>query len=156
LTVVRFPFNVSLMLVLRRARWLGALLIAPVLVCAIAATTYIGQRCRLTGMVTLDACCPQAADESSMDEGNDDSRSQEQATVSDPGCCERLLITVAKVTGDASERGFEAPVHWATSLISTLLPRELRSLAPVARARRRARPPGAAPPAFLLRHSFLI
>lgn len=135
----------------RHARWLGALLIAPVLVCAVAASSYLGQRCRFTGVVTLDACCPQATDEA-----GDDSRAQEQATVSDPGCCERLLITVAKVPGDASERAFEAPVQPIVSMISTPAPAGRLSLTPVVRARRRAQPPGAAPPAFLLRHSFLI
>ena len=136
---------------LRHARWLGALLIAPVLVCAVAASSYLGQRCRFTGVVTLDACCPQATDEA-----GDDSRAQEQATVSDPGCCERLLITVAKVPGDASERAFEAPVQPIVSMISTPAPAGRLSLTPGVRARRRAQPPGAAPPAFLLRHSFLI
>ena len=151
MTLMRLRFNVGPMLALRHARWLGALLIAPMLVCAVAASTYLGQRCRFTGMVTLDACCPQATDEA-----NDDSRAQQQATVSDPGCCERLLITVAKVPGDASERAFEAPVRWVTSLIPAPGAIERPSLTPVARARRRAQPPGAAPPAFLLRHSFLI
>ena len=151
LTVARLRSNVSPMLALRHARWLGALLIAPVLVCAVAASSYLGQRCRFTGMVTLDSCCPQSTDEVSGD-----SRSQEQATVSDPGCCERLLITVAKVPGDASERAFEAPVHPVISLISTPAPEVRLTPPPVARARRRAQPPGAAPPSFLLRHSFLI
>lgn len=136
---------------LRHARWLGALLIAPVLVCAVAASSYLGQRCRFTGVVTLDACCPQATDEARAD-----SRAQEQATVSDPGCCERLLITVAKVPADASERAFEAPVQPVISMVSTPAPTGGLSLPPVVRARRRAQPPGAAPPAFLLRHSFLI
>jgi len=102
-------------------------------------------------MVTLDSCCPEAADE-----GSDDARSEREATLSDPGCCERLLITVAKDSGDTSESAFEGPVRSVTSLISTPLAAELLSPASVTRVRRPEQPPGVAPPAFLLRHSFLI
>jgi hypothetical protein len=149
--VALIRFNLTPMVALGRARWLGALLIAPVLLCAVAASTYTGQRCRFTGMVTFDSCCPQAADDA-----NADSPSPEHATLSDPGCCERLVVTIARAPGATSEPAFEGPVRWVTSLIASPVTSEVRSLMSVGSARRMSQPPGVAPPAFLLRHSFLI
>ena len=126
---------------------------APLLVCAVAASTHFGQRCRFTGMVTLDVCCPQAAGEAGADA---DASSPEQATVSDPGCCERLIVTVARVPGATGERGLEAPVHSATPLVATPPPTALPAFASARSIRRMSQPPGVAPPAFLLGHSFLI
>jgi hypothetical protein len=131
---------------------LSAVLLAPVLVCALAASTTFGQRCRLTGVVTLDACCPQAA----LD-ARGEAASSEPATLSDPGCCERLVITVAKVPGDASGPALECPARSVTSWLAPTpplggLPFQISGGA----SRRLARPPGAAPPAFLLKHSLLI
>ena len=89
-------------------------MIAPVLVCAVAASTTIGQRCRITGMVTLDSCCPQAADEA-----DPDSSFPGQATVGDAGCCERLLLTVSKSPGTTDDRGIEISARPVTALVST-------------------------------------
>jgi len=140
---------------LRRARWLSAVLLAPVLLCALAASTTFGQRCRLTGMITLDACCPQAS-QSALDPSAE-TASSEPATLSDPGCCERLVITVAKVPGDASGPALECPTRSVTSGLATTPPLgDLPFQISGGASRRLARPPGAAPPAFLLGHSFLI
>ena len=144
-------FNLTGMMAIGRARWLGALLIAPVLLCAVAASTSTGQRCRFTGMVTFDSCCPQTADDA-----NADAPSPEHATLSDPGCCERLVVTVARAPGATSEPAFEGPVRWVTSLIASPVTIEGPSLMSIGWARRMWQPPGVAPPAFLLRHSFLI
>jgi hypothetical protein len=143
--------NLTRMVVLRRARWLGALLIAPVLVFAVAASTYLGLRCRVTGMIALDSCCPQAAEEASSD-----STFPEQATVGDAGCCDRLVVTVSKIPGATSERGLEISARPVTAIVAPPERIDLPSLLSVGWTRRTAQPPGVAPPAFLLRHSFLI
>ena len=144
-------FNLAYMGSLRRARWLSAVLIAPVLVCAVAASSYLALRCRFTGMVTLDVCCPQAGDDTGAD-----ASATEHATVSDPGCCERLLLTVAKLPCDAPGRALDLPVRSVTALIATPAS-TVQSPRPWGGSfRRTVPPPGIAPPAFLLRHSFLI
>ena len=150
LTVAWIRFNLTSMVALGRARWLGALLIAPVLLCAVAASTY-SQRCRFTGMVTFDSCCPQSADEA-----NADSPLPEHATLSDPGCCERLVVTVVRAPGATSDRVFEGPVRTVTSLIASPVTIDVLSRTTVGSAHRRSQLPGVAPPAFLLTHSFLI
>jgi hypothetical protein len=150
-------FNLSLVVLLRRARWVSMALLAPLFLCVIAASTAFGQRCRFTGMVTLDSCCPPG--EGSLD-ADGDADADGSAPIPDrlgsAACCERLVVTIAKSTGDSSERGPEripAPV-------ASQIERPER-LPPARRAARDsylwgARPPDAAPPAYLLKHAFLI
>jgi hypothetical protein len=140
----------------RRARWFSAVLLAPVLLGAATASNYFGQRCRLTGVVTLDACCPQASDPAG--DGRDfEASAPGHSAVSDPGCCERLLITVARPAGDT--RGGQALDCRPRSLTSSLSTPGLTALSLEVSSRlfrHWLQPPGLAPPAFLLRHSFLI
>jgi hypothetical protein len=69
-------------------RSVAAALLAPMLVLAISAFGFIGQRCRMTGMVSLDECCGGASDE----------QPPAQSSVGEPGCCERVVVANVKPT----------------------------------------------------------
>lgn len=145
-------FNLHFVVLLRRARWVSVALLAPLFLCVIAASTAFGQRCRFTGMVTLDSCCPPGDD--SLD-ANADASAPTPDRLGSAACCERLVVTIARSTGDTSERGLERiPAPVAARI-------ERPDLAPPARRAARdarlwgARPPDALP-AFLLKHAFLI
>jgi hypothetical protein len=150
LTRGSIPSTLDAMVALRRARWLGAVLIAPVLAFAFAASGYWALRCTMTGVLMADAGCPPTAT------GQTPERAGEQVSVGDPACCERLVVATGKIPGALSERSRECPVATlalAAPSVPTLDPhaRRVREL-----ARRVAQPPSFAPPRFLLTHSFLI
>ena len=135
---------------LRRARWLGAVLIAPVLAFALAATGYFALRCTMTGAVMAEASCPPAA------ESDTPPQSGGHDTLRDPACCERLVIETGKIPAVVSERAADLPV----TLLALAAPLGA-VLAPPATLRRPlalrvAVPRPFAAPHFLLSHSFLI
>jgi hypothetical protein len=69
-----------------RWRSIAAVLLAPVLVLAVTASSFLGLRCRMTGMVSLDACCS-APDPRPL---------PEQSSVGEAGCCESVVVANAK------------------------------------------------------------
>ena len=143
-------FNLTCMRSLRRARWLGAVLIAPVLALAVAASSQLALRCSMTGMLIRESCCPAA------DDGGARAEPVPHASIVDPGCCERLVVSTGKLPATTSDRTGVAPAL-SVSSASAHSALALDAASPrFPAARRVARPPGIDAPAFLLRHSFLI
>jgi hypothetical protein len=73
-------------------RWLhrsiAAALLAPLVVLAVTASSFVGLRCRMTGMVSVDTCCPEP----------DRGETPAQSSIGEPGCCERVVLANAKPT----------------------------------------------------------
>ncbi|HTA21874.1 MAG TPA: hypothetical protein VK989_21415 [Polyangia bacterium] len=63
------------------------------LVLAVSASTFLGMRCRISGLVTTDACGP---------EGAPAPQAPVQASVGEPGCCERVVVETVKPLGDSA------------------------------------------------------
>ena len=74
-------------------QWIGIALLAPMLVLAVSASTFLGMRCRISGLVTTDACGP---------EGAPAPQAPVQASVGEPGCCERVVVETVKPLGDSA------------------------------------------------------
>jgi hypothetical protein len=67
-------------------RALAFALLAPMLVLAVSAYGFVGLRCRMTGMVSLSACCPES----------DQGQPPMQSSVGEPGCCDRIVVENVK------------------------------------------------------------
>jgi hypothetical protein len=67
-------------------RSIAVALLAPLVVLAVTASGFVGLRCRMTGMVSLDTCCPEP----------ERGEAPAQSSISAPGCCERVVVTNAK------------------------------------------------------------
>jgi hypothetical protein len=74
-------------------QWIGIALLAPMLVLAVSASTFLGMRCRMSGLVTTDACGP---------EGSPPPQPAVQTSVGEPGCCERVVVETVKPIGDSA------------------------------------------------------
>jgi hypothetical protein len=130
-------------------RWLAALALAPLVVAAVASSSAFALRCRITGMVSLDVCCPGA--------GDDDARASDgapQATIADASCCERLVLTSAKPPADepGHARLSAPPLGIDASPMADAAP----PIPFATRADHAAGPPATAPPLYLAKHAFLI
>src|SRR5260221_11574554 len=99
--------------------WIGIALLAPMLVLAVSASSFFGLRCRMSGMVSLDSCCPDT----------DPVDAPVRSSMGEPGCCERIVVETAKPAADTASDGDRvlrtpmlvmAPAHVA---IAFLLPR---------------------------------
>jgi hypothetical protein len=131
----------------RLRHWVGIALLAPMLVLAVSTSSFVGIRCRMSGMVSLDTCCPTTAPgpapaQSSMDEA---------------GCCERIVIEGAKPISNAvsEDEGALRPPP-STPLALVAVPTTAPSPA-VARVIAHGDPGDVArPPLRLLKHSLLI
>jgi hypothetical protein len=136
---------------LRRARWIGAALLAPLLALAVLATSHVALRCSLTGVIMSASSCPLGADEESG------KQPVGQASIAAPGCCERVIVTIGKVPATASGRAPECPIPSATSAVAPF-PSVVDVFAQQwhGRVLRAAQPLGIDAPPFLLKHSFLI
>lgn len=136
---------------LRQARWIGAVLVAPLLALSVFASSHVALRCSFTGTIMSESACPLGA------EGGSRERQIAHASIAAPRCCERVVITIGKVPATASERAPECPIPWATSVVPPF-PSVVDVFAGHlhGRALRAARAPGIDAPTFLLRHSFLI
>jgi hypothetical protein len=126
-------------------RWIGLALLAPMLVLVVAASRSIGLRCRMTGMVSADTCCPQAAP----------SDAPAQSSLAEPGCCERVVIAIDK---PAATHDQEDAHGAAVSLSSGVLVSEITGQLPRERAVRASADSShvVRPPLRLLKRSFLI
>jgi hypothetical protein len=69
-------------------RSIAAALVAPLLALAVTASGFVGLRCRMTGMVSVDTCCPE----------RDDGEIPALSSIGEPGCCERIVVANAKPT----------------------------------------------------------
>jgi len=91
-------------------QWVGIALLAPMLVLAVSASTFLGMRCRMSGLVTTDACGPEASPAP---------QPPAQSSVGEPGCCERVVIDTAKPIGDSApyvDGALDAPSAVASSV----------------------------------------
>jgi hypothetical protein len=148
LTSTLIASNIEVVTGLRRARWLGAVLIAPLLAFALAATGHLALRCTITGVVMPDACCPPPAESEAPRSGGHDA-------IGEPACCERFVIETGKIPAVFSERSADLPIASvalaapsSSTLVSAATLRRHVTLR-VAEPRFRAAH-------FLLSHSFLI
>jgi hypothetical protein len=133
----------------RRHRWLCAVLLAPLAVLAVTASSFSALRCTMSGLLIPEACCPPVANAAPTGEA------PRQPSVEPPGCCERVVVTNAKapaLTADRADAISAGPValvvasHPAVAPLTAERPRRDSVL----------RPPGRSAPAFLLTHAFLI
>jgi hypothetical protein len=131
----------------RLRHWVGIALLAPMLVLAVSASSFVGIRCRMSGMVSLDTCCPTAAP----------SPVPPQSSIDDTGCCERVIVEAAKpISSAASEHdgALRPPLSMPLAFVAVLAPAQ--SLA-AARVMAHGDPPGSGRPSLcLLKHSLLI
>jgi len=133
----------------RLRRWVGIALLGPMLVLAVSASSFIGIRCRMSGMVSLDACCPAAVP----------GPVPLQSSIDAPGCCERVVVRAVKLISSALSRGpgegaIDPPqvtlIAVVASSDSVRWPVAALAIAP-------GDPPaGIGPPLRLLKRSFLI
>ena len=127
--------------------WVGIALLAPMLVLAVSASSFVGIRCRMSGMVSLDTCCPTAVP----------STDPRQSSIDDAGCCERVVVEAAKPISNAAFEHDEAlspPPTTPLAFVAVLAP---ASWPAVARVIAHGEPPGVVrPPLCLLKHSLLI
>ena len=136
------------MKVARRTRWLRALLVAPVLVFALGASSHLALRCTMTGLLMPESCSPETADLVPL-------AAPVQASVGAPGCCERVTVATARIPagGSQSLQLDHLPLSQATPLALLLAD---RPPAPARADRRTARAPGSSPPLYVVTHAFLI
>jgi hypothetical protein len=73
-------------------RCLGLALLAPMLILAVSASSVFVQRCRMSGMTSFSACCPEA----------DAGEPPAQSSVSESGCCERVVVELVKPVADVA------------------------------------------------------
>jgi hypothetical protein len=62
------------------------------LVLAVSASTFLGMRCRMSGLVTTEACGPEGSPP----------QPPPQTSVGEPGCCERVVVETVKPLGDSA------------------------------------------------------
>ncbi len=134
----------------RLRRWLGALLMAPVLAFAVSASSFSALRCSLTGMLVAESCCPSAA------ESGPPAVPSRLDSIGDPSCCLRVVVAMDKIPA----AGAPGAKH-VSALVASLpdLP-PVRALhlacwRPAAGGALVTKPPGG-PPVFLLTRSLLI
>ncbi len=134
----------------RLRRWLGALLIAPILALAVSASSFSALRCSLTGMLVDESCCPSATETAPPAvPGPLDS-------IGDPSCCLRVVVAMDKLPAAGALRATAGPITGASapdpSFGRTL---QLAGGRSTPRSPWDLEPPGG-PPLFLLTRSFLI
>ena len=135
---------------LRRAQWLCAIFLAPVLACAVTASSYLALRCSMTGSLVAVSCCPDPAVPGQV---------PTHASLSDAPCCEPTVISTGKVPTLAPARAFTRLAGEALGSVLAGTPlAALGQPSPPGLARRaEQRPPWAGfPPPYLLTHALLI
>lgn len=133
----------------RLRRWMGALLIAPVLALAVSASSFSGLRCSMTGLFVADSCCPSAA------QSMPPAVPSPWAAIGDPSCCLRVIVAMDKLPAAEALRATAG-----SPLIASLPDPSPGRALQLAGGRPAAgtwatKPPGG-PPIFLLTRSLLI
>lgn len=150
MTGAPISLNLRGVVVARRTRWLRAVLVAPVLVFALGASSHLAVRCTITGVLMPESCCPDLSDAAPP-------ASVPQASVSDPGCCERVTVVMTRIPAGGSQsfgpRTAQPPSSHAIPLAANVVD---RTSARSQSYRLEARPPGSSPPLYVFTHSFLI
>ena len=136
-------------MVARRTRWLRALLVAPVLAFALGASSHLAIRCTITGLLMPESCCPDVSDLTPAP--------APQPSVDDAGCCERVTVATARIPATGSDSLHARPVQLSALQATPLavLIADRPPLRPHA-DRRASRPPGSAPPLYVVKRAFLI
>jgi hypothetical protein len=131
----------------RLRHWIGIALLAPMLVLAVSTSSFVGIRCRMSGMVSLDTCCPTAAP----------SPGPPQSSMDKAGCCERVVVEATKPISNAASEcdgALRSPPSTPLAFVAILAPAPWPA---AARAIAHGDPHCAArPPLCLLKHSLLI
>jgi hypothetical protein len=129
---------------------LRALLVAPVLVFALGASSHSAVRCTMTGLLMPESCSPAVADLAPPDPAP-------RASIDDAGCCEWVTVTTARIpaTGSESLRAQPIQPQIAQAILPSRLLAERPSIPPPV-DRRAVRPPGTQPPLYVVTHAFLI
>jgi len=133
-----------------RTRWLRALLVAPVLLFALGASSHSAARCTMTGLLMPESCSPATADLAPPGLAS-------RAAIDDAGCCEWVTVTTARIPATGSESLRSPPIQ--PQIAQAILPSKLlagRPSIPPPAERRAVRPPGTQPPLYLVIHAFLI
>jgi hypothetical protein len=133
-------------MVARRTRWLRAVLIAPVLVFALGASSHLAVRCTMSGLLMSESCGPQIGDLTPP-------APAPQPSVGEAGCCERVTVATARIPAAGSE-SLHAPAQFPLSQATPVALLVARRPPPSA-DRRAARPPGW-PPLYVVTQAFLI
>ncbi|MES1209030.1 MAG: hypothetical protein ABUS79_24085 [Pseudomonadota bacterium] len=133
----------------RRHRWLCAVLLAPLALLAVSASSFSALRCTMSGLLVPETCCPTVAD------GVPAGQMPGQPALQQPGCCERILVTNDKAPAVSADRGDALPAG-PVAVVTTRAPAALVAAVERARGKSVLRPPGRSAPAFLLTHAFLI
>jgi hypothetical protein len=82
-------------------RSIAVALLAPLVALAVTASGFVGLRCRMTGMVSLDTCCPEPERAEAL----------AQSSMSEPGCCERVVVANAKPTATPAAPSTDGILH---------------------------------------------
>jgi hypothetical protein len=136
-------------MVSRRTRWLRALLVAPVLVFALGASSHLAVRCTMTGLLMPESCRPEITDQAPT--------APAQSSLEEAGCCEQVTVATARIpaTGSESLHAPPAPSPISQTTTMALLATDRPMPAPAA-ARRATWPPASSPPLYVATHAFLI
>ena len=129
---------------------LRALLVAPVLVFALGASSHLAARCTMTGLLMPEGCSPAVADLAPPSPAP-------RAAIDDAGCCEWVTVATARIPAAGSESLRSQPIQ--PQIAHAMLPSRLlaeRPLIPPPADRRAVRPPGTQPPLYVVTHAFLI
>jgi hypothetical protein len=141
------PLHPGAVVVARRTRWLRALLVAPVLVFALGASSHLAIRCTITGVLMPESCCPDVSDPTPAP----------HASVDDAGCCERVTVATARIPAAGPQPLRVGPaqpsISYATPLAALVAD---RPPPPLHADRRAARPPGSSAPLYVVTHAFLL
>jgi hypothetical protein len=134
----------------RLRRWMGALLIAPVLAVAVSASSFSGLRCSMTGLFVPESCCPSAA------QSVPPAVPSPLAAIGDPSCCLRVVVAMDKIPAAGALRATPGlPLVAFLSDPSPVPTLQLAAGRPAAAGAWATKPPGG-PPIFLLTRSILI
>lgn len=136
-------------MVSRRTRWLRALLVAPVLVFALGASSHLANRCTMTGLLMPEDCRPEISDGTPA--------APAHSSLEEAGCCERVTVATARIPAAGSESPSAHPAQFPLSQTTAVALLVASRPAPrPAPARRAVRPSGSSPPLYVATHAFLI
>jgi hypothetical protein len=133
----------------RTPRWLCAVLLAPIALLAVSASSFSALRCTMSGLLMPESCCPTAGVAARAPEP------PRPDAARPPACCERIVVANAKAPGASASRADAGTMAAAPLLAAVPVGPAPPALDP-APADLPLRPPGRSAPVFLLTRSFLI